>query len=155
MLLGAVDVRAAGCDLATRADARDANAAFGSELRLVEVAQSRAEGTVDLTLYWHAEYRMPTDYKVFVHVFDPATGIPAAQSDAMPCNWTYPTSRWWPGEVVVDRVSIALQGVPAGQYGIAVGVYDPATGTRLPLVDGAGVPVPDGRLVLPDLVEVE
>ena len=73
----------------------------------------------------------------------------------MPCNWTYPTSRWWPGEVVADRVSISLADVPAGQYGIAVGVYDPATGTRLPLVEQSGEPVPDGRLVLPDLVEVQ
>jgi hypothetical protein len=103
---------------------------------------------LSLTLDWRSEQRMETDYKIFVHVFDPATGVPVAQDDAMPHRWAYPTTFWGTGEVVEDVIPISLKGVPAGAYGIAVGVYDPATMERLPVVDGAGRPRADDRLVL-------
>jgi hypothetical protein len=92
---------------------------------------------------------METDYKIFVHVFDPATRVPVAQDDAMPRRWAYPTTFWGSGEVVDDLIPISLRGVPAGTYGVAVGVYDPATMERLPVTGGAGQLQPDGRLVLP------
>jgi hypothetical protein len=97
---------------------------------------------------------METDYKIFVHVFDPATNIPVAQDDAMPHRWAYPTTFWGPGEVVDDLIPISLVGVQPGAYGIAVGVYDPATMERLPVADGTDQPStlglqPDGRFVLP------
>jgi hypothetical protein len=57
---------------------------------------------------------------------------------------------------VTDAVSISLEGVPVGAYGVALGVYDPATMARLPVVDGIGQPRPDGRLVLSgEMVSVE
>ena len=93
---------------------------------------------------------MQTDYKIFVHVFDPVTKIPVAQDDAMPRRWAYPTTFWGPGEVVDDLIPLSLKDVPAGVYGVAVGVYDPATMERLPVMDGGGQLRPDGRLVLPD-----
>ena len=92
---------------------------------------------------------MDTDYKVFVHVYDPATQIPVAQDAAMPLRWHYPTGLWASGEVVTDTVPIALGEVPGGDYGLAVGVYDPANMERLEVVDGTGQTQPDGRLVLP------
>lgn len=163
MRIDTVAVQPGVCDLATVPDARDANALFGDELRLLEYHISQEQGspgagaakTLNLDLYWHAEYRMDADFKIFVHVFDPATGIPVAQEDTMPRHWTYPTTRWWPGEVVEDPISISLQGVPAGQYGLAVGVYRPSTGERLALVDGRGGLVADGRLILDETVEVK
>jgi hypothetical protein len=49
-----------------------------------------------------------------------------------------------------------LRGVLAGDYGIAVGVYDPVTMERLPVIDSAGRPQSDGRLVLPgETIQVE
>jgi len=157
--VGTIDVQQEPCHLATRPDARDANARFGVGLYLAEYSLAReADGEsprLDLTLYWQPAYRPGTDYKVFVHVYDPATGIPVAQYDGMPRNWAYPMTRWWPGEVVADPISIPLQGVSAGRYHIGVGVYDPATGERLPLVDGEGRSVEDGRWVLDETVEVE
>jgi hypothetical protein len=129
-------------------------ARFGDVLRLLGY-QLRQDGEgLHLTLHWRSERRMGTDYKVFVHVFDPATGIPVAQDDAMPLRWTYPTSLWGPGEAVTDVIPISLQGTPAGSYGLAVGVYDPASGDakhrmeRLPVVDAGGQSLPDGRLIL-------
>jgi hypothetical protein len=99
---------------------------------------------------------MKVDYKVFVHVFDPNTGVPVAQDDAMPRRWTYPTTFWWPGEVVDDIIPISLAGLPPGTYGLAAGVYDPSTGERLSAIAGDGQPLVDGLLVLPgQTVEVE
>jgi hypothetical protein len=132
------------------------NGLFGDDLRLLGYQLDHNGDRLSLTLDWRSERRMETDYKIFVHVFDPATGVPVAQDDAMPHRWAYPTTFWGPGEVVEDVIPISLQGVPAGAYGIAVGVYDPATMERLPVVDGAGRPQPDGRLVLPgEMIQVE
>jgi hypothetical protein len=102
-----------------------------------------------ITLYWRAEHCMDTDYKVFVHVFDPATQIPVAQDDAMPLRWRYPTSLWAAGEVIEDTVPISLTEAPAGNYGLAVGVYDPGNMERLEVIDRAGELQPDRRLTLP------
>ena len=132
------------------------NALFGDDLRLLGYQLDHNGDRLSLTLDWRSERRMETDYKIFVHVFDPATGTPVAQDDAMPHRWAYPTTFWGPGEVVEDVIPISLRGVPAGGYGIAVGIYDPATMERLPVVDGAGRPQPDGRLVLPgEMIQVE
>jgi hypothetical protein len=154
MSVGSVAVQQESCNLATRSDAQDANAVFGDSLRLVEYKMSQAEGRLDLWLYWRAERWMESNYKIFVHVADPATGIPVAQNDAMPHNGAYPTLSWWPGEVVEDRVSISLHGVPAGRYDIAVGIYEPATGDRLPLVDNQGEAILDGRFLLEGGIQV-
>jgi hypothetical protein len=166
--VGTIVAQQEPCHLATRPEARDVNARFGDGLYLLEYSRAsgadvpapgaretgQEEPRLDLTLYWQSANRPESDYKVFVHVFDPATGIPVAQHDGMPRNWTYPMTRWWPGEVVADPISISLQGVPAGSYLIGVGVYDPATGDRLPLVDGEGRQIEDGRLVLDETVKV-
>jgi hypothetical protein len=155
LTVGSIVVQPEPCTLASRPDADGLNAHFGDGLTLTEVALQQDGDLLDLTLYWHAAYRPETDYKVFVHVYDPATGIPVAQHDGMPRNWIYPTSNWWPGEVVSDPIAISLQDVPAGRYYIGIGVYDPASGERLPLVDGTGIAVGDGRLTLDQTIVVE
>jgi hypothetical protein len=121
---------------------------FGTMIRLPGYKLQVEGNELVLDLYWRAEQRMKTDYKIFVHVFDPATGVPVAQDDSMPVRWSYRTTLWGPGESVLDRHRIDLRGVPSGSYGVAVGVYDPATMDRLPVVL-AGESQPDGRLVLP------
>ena len=55
-----------------------------------------------------------------------------AQSDAVPAEWTRPTTGWLPGEYVLDRHAIILPAdLPAGKYDLVAGLYDPATGERL------------------------
>jgi hypothetical protein len=130
-------------------DAVNANVLFGDDVRLLGYGLRRDGEQLTLTLHWRAERRMKTNYKVFVHVFDPATGVPVAQDDAMPRRNTFPTTFWWPGDVVTDVVPISLEGAAAGAYGVAVGVYDPATMIRLPVVDADGQLRRDDRFVLP------
>jgi hypothetical protein len=74
---------------------------------------------------------MATDYKIFVHVFDPETRQPVAQDDARPHRGAFRTPLWAPGEVVGDRIPISLAGVPAGSHGLAIGIHAPETMKRL------------------------
>jgi hypothetical protein len=127
---------------------RPSDARFGDALRLLAYRVEQGDEELALTLYWRAERRMDVDYKVFVHIADPATAVPVAQDDAMPVQWRYPTTRWAPGEVVVDTIAISLQDAPAGTYDLALGVYNPVDGERLPVVDADGVLQAGGRLVL-------
>jgi hypothetical protein len=149
--LGRVTVNEPLCSFDLPPDAVAAvatNVIFGNDLRLLGYRAQRDGHDLNLVLYWRAERRMETDYKVFVHVFDLGTRVPVAQDDAMPRRWTYPTTFWAPGEVVDDAIPISLAEVPPGTYGLAVGVYDPVTGERLSAIAGDGHPLADGLLVL-------
>ncbi len=123
-------------------------AEFGGQMRLLGYDLAEQSGALALTLHWQAMRTMPADYKVFVHLFDPVTEVIVIQDDAMPLHNTYPTRWWAEGEVVSDTVSLPLTGVPAGQYRLAVGVYEPLTSDRLEAVSSAGSPLPADRLVL-------
>ncbi|MCR4406985.1 MAG: 6-pyruvoyl-tetrahydropterin synthase-related protein [Anaerolineae bacterium] len=128
----------------TRADVN-----FGGVMRLLGYDLVQNDDELQLMLHWQALSPMATDYRVFVHLFEPATERIVTQFDGMPLNGAYPTSWWLPGEVVSDRITLSLAGVPAGDYRLGVGVYNPATVTRLEAVDAAGHPLPDNRLILP------
>jgi hypothetical protein len=86
---------------------------------------------VGLTLYWRALTEMTSSYSVFTHVLGPDGQI-VAQQDNVPVNGTYPTTLWLPGEVIADDYQLSLQDdLPAGEYPIEVGFYDPDSGLRL------------------------
>ena len=87
---------------------------------------------------------------MFVHLFDPETGAVVAQDDAVPRRWMYPTTRWEAGEVVSDEIPLSMENVPDGQYQLAVGIYHPDSGDRLPVTDAADEELPGGQLVLPE-----
>ena len=72
----------------------------------------------------------------------------------MPRQGSYPTSGWLAGEVVSETIRLLLFDVLAGDYRLAVGLYDAITSDRLATVDPNGVPLPDIRLILPDEIKV-
>ncbi len=105
--------------------------------------------TVHLTLYWRAEQAAPRDYSLFVHLYD-AQGRLKAQQDSQPENGNAPTSWWQPGDLLDDPHDLTLPaGLPAGTYHLAVGMYEPASGGRLPLLDGSGTRQPDDSWQIP------
>jgi len=126
---------------------------FGGEVRLAGYELERGDDTLRLTLWWQALRDPQADYTVFVHVFDPATQVLVAQSDAQPRGGAYPTSWWSVGEVVSETVELRLGEAPQGMYQLAVGLYD-RTVTRLPATDSGGRRLPDDRMILPEVVEV-
>ncbi len=133
---------------------RATDVSFGDKLRLLGYTPVMEGGQLTLEVYWLALRAMDTDYKMFVHLIRPADGTIVAQHDAMPRDWSYPTSLWSRGEVFRDRMTLAIDNVPPGRYRLAVGVYDPAGG-RLPATAGDGNAIPDGRVFMPDEVEVD
>jgi mannosyltransferase len=111
-----------------------ADADFGDQVRLLGM---RRISSTELVLIWQALASMETDYTLFVHVLD-ADGQILVNADHLPPR---PTREWRPGQIVPDRVTLALlPDLPPGDYRIEVGLYDagdPAL-TRLPLDDGSG-----------------
>jgi hypothetical protein len=131
-------------------------ATYGELIRLEGHDLAQGPDSLDLTLYWKALDSIPADYTVFVHLFDPATGQIPSQHDGMPRGFTYPTSQWAIDEVVDDPITLSLAGVPAGDYRLAVGLYQVEGDqySRLLAVDADGQALPDGRVVLPAEVRV-
>lgn len=98
--------------------------------------QVQPGGAILLTLLWRSLAEVDENYQVFVHLLD-EQGTKIAQADGQPVQWLRPTSTWEVGEQIVDRYGLLLPDLlPAGQYTIAVGLYHPATGQRLPVSAG-------------------
>jgi hypothetical protein len=129
-------------------------AQFGGAIKLAGYDMVQETDTLRLTLHWQAVAAPGANFKFFVHVADPATARPVTQIDAMPRGSTYPTGLWVTGEVVSEELVISLDGVPSGQYDLAIGWYDPedVNLARLPAVDASGNRLTDDRLVLPDRI---
>jgi hypothetical protein len=151
--LGEVEMLLPERSFAVPVMSHEAGAAFGDDLRLLGYDLETEADSLRITLHWQALRRMGVSYTMFVHVFDPTTGEIVGQADVMAYGYTYPTAWWEAGEVVSDEVAISLEGVPAGEYGVAVGVYDADTGDRLAI--SGQLPafvVDDNRLILPEEV---
>ncbi len=118
----------------------------------VGAAPVRPGEELSLALYWRAEGTTATGYTVFVHLVGPDGEI-VAQRDQPPAAGSRPTTGWLPGEIIADDYSLTVPaGAPAGLYRLRLGIYDPATGERLP-VGGTNTPAGD-HLFLPPGVEV-
>ena len=101
-----------------------------------------------VAFYWQAKEPVDKSYNVFVHVFDSQGGL-QGQVDSPPVSGRYPTFLWQPGQVVVDNHAVTLPSdAPTGTYRVAVGMYDEATEERLPVLDGEGRTVPEGKIML-------
>lgn len=100
-------------------------------------------GSVHLTLYWQALSTMETSYTVFIHLLD-EEGELRGQRDSVPGGGSLPTTGWMSGEVVTDRYDISIASdAPPGRYRLLVGMYEPTSGKRLAVYDGAGNVVGD------------
>ena len=89
-----------------------------------------------LSLLWESLQPVDYNYQVFVHFLD-RDDNKVAQRDGQPVQWLRPTSTWQAGERIVDHYGLLLpDSTPTGRYTIAVGLYDPVTGQRLPVSAG-------------------
>ena len=94
------------------------------------------DAAFQLTLFWQPAGPTEARYSVFVHVVD-AQGELLAQDDAEPAAGAHPTSSWLADEFITDVHTLPLPDVP-GPLTLQVGLYDPATGHRLALIDDQG-----------------
>jgi hypothetical protein len=95
--------------------------------------------TQQVQLTWQRTHLECGRYTAFVHLAG-AQGL-AAQADREPLGGFYPTNAWLLHTPVTDHYDLALPpDLPPGEYQLLVGLYDPATGQRLPLLhDGEAV----------------
>jgi hypothetical protein len=129
------------------------DAIFGDQIELLGYELLRDGQTLNFKPTWKAVMDVTANYKVFVHVFDPATEKIIAQSDAMPRDNAYPTSRWLRGEVVSDTIVLPLNAAPPGAYRIAIGLYLPPN-DRLPIGGDRNIDAVNRRVILDDVIDV-
>jgi 4-amino-4-deoxy-L-arabinose transferase-like glycosyltransferase len=118
------------------------DARLGETITLLGLAELEGstidvESPLQVTLFWETAAALDMDYTVFLHVRD-AAGTTVAQHDSQPLQGAYPTSRWLPGEMVIDPHAITLPAdLPPGEYHVMAGLYRLDTLERLPLADDA------------------
>lgn len=108
---------------------------FGDQIRLNGANLSQEANALEVELVWQALTAPKEDWVVFVHLLDEGEAI-VSQHDGRPAVGLRPTTTWQAGEIVLDAHLLTLTTVSSGRYRLAVGLYDPATGLRLPLSRG-------------------
>jgi len=114
---------------------------FGDKVALlgydVNARVFRPGETIRVTLYWQTLGQLAQDYNVFTHLAD-ASGNVVAANDGLPYTQPRRTTRWTPGQAMHEVRSLELPvSVPAGLYGIELGVFDETEG-RQPIVASDG-----------------
>lgn len=116
-------------------------ALFGEEISLLganlpptlQVAPGDARS---VELIWQAQSIPTTDYSGFVQLLD-GDGRVVTQRDQLLTNGFLPSTLWTEGFVVADRYDLQIPADAApGEYRVITGIYDLATGLRLPVVIG-------------------
>ncbi len=121
----------------------------------LEETTVRPGQTVSMTLYWRALQPMDTAYTVFTHLLD-AEGNIRGQRDSIPVEGQRPTTGWVAREVIVDPYALPVDDNAApGPHRIAMGMYDGASGERLPITGAKDTPLHEGRILLEQVIEVQ
>jgi hypothetical protein len=120
---------------------------LGDSIRLLGLdppASKLAPGdTATMRLYWRADQPVEGDWKVFVHVVGPDGAI-YAQADAVPQGFSRPPSTWTVGQVIPDDYEFEIPAnAPAGEYTVAIGMYNADSGERLVATGADGTSLGD------------
>jgi len=110
------------------------NAQLGDKIQLTGYSLDRTTpSALTVTLFWQPLDKLPIDYTTFLHLRN-SQGATVAQQDSQPLDGAYPTSRWQPGEQVIDPLTLPLpKNLPAGTYTLFTGMYRLDTLERLPV----------------------
>jgi hypothetical protein len=93
-------------------------------------------GQLTVILYWQAQDEMERNYTRFVHLLN-RSGELVSQRDSTPAEGALPTTTWVTDEILSEVVLLDLPpDLPAGDYQIIVGFYDPTNWQRLSTPDG-------------------
>ena len=112
---------------------------FADGITLLDVETMAVDGSFVATLWWQADGVPQGDYTVFVQLLD-TDGAYLMGADAPPVNGDYPTRLWQPGDVIDDQhIFPDVSTLSAGSYQLAVGLYEPTSGVRLPRLDSGDV----------------
>lgn len=118
-------------------------AAFSNGITLVgyDLSNNRVQpgDTITARLYWQAKQRPAADYHLYLHLSSLDRHDVFAQADGTPALPGRPTFTWDdPHETLVSPAYAIVipPDLPPGEYRLLAGLYDFATGARLPAGDG-------------------
>ncbi|MCA9977921.1 MAG: hypothetical protein KC413_19305, partial [Anaerolineales bacterium] len=113
------------------------NINFGGTITLLGISMEPGyvNEAVPLRLVWRVDGLPPADFAPFVHLED-KWGYRWGQVE----TFAYPAAQWQPGEIIVQQVAVPVPpGTPPGAaYKLRVGLFNQATGERLPRLDDDG-----------------
>jgi 4-amino-4-deoxy-L-arabinose transferase-like glycosyltransferase len=121
---------------------------LGDSIGLVSSLIRVDDESMRVCLEWQARAPITVDYKIFVHVLS-GDGAIIAQSDSQPKDGAYPTWAWLTGERVQDCVKFSHLTLPDADWVVRAGMYDAATGQRLPITTRDGALVPEDAIEIP------
>jgi hypothetical protein len=94
--------------------------------------------SLPLRLDWQALASLAKTYTVFVHLVG-LDGTGYVQADGLPLGGLYPMHLWQPDIRYPDPWALELPSdLAPGRYRVEVGLYDLASGDRLPVAEGPG-----------------
>ncbi len=110
---------------------------FGDSLQLRRVSRPplQAGTTAILTLAWEVLATPSGEWNRTVRLERP-DGRVIAQTDGPPLGGSWPTSRWQPGELVLDELALELPAYGSGPAAVRVGWYDWRTLAAIPTQGG-------------------
>ncbi len=140
--LGRVQVTAGDHVFTTPSVPHALQTVFGNVGQLVGYDAQLQSGKLHLRLFWNVLRETDLSYTAFVHILGPDGKI-HGQVDAPPG-----TNNWVTGEYVATTYDIPTD-LDAAQAQLEVGLYDSATGKRLPTCSTAGCQSPDDHVIIP------
>ncbi|MFN8491966.1 MAG: glycosyltransferase family 39 protein [Caldilineaceae bacterium] len=119
---------------------------LGAQIRFAGYDLSQKDN-LHLALFWQALKPVDKRYKVFVHLLDKDHKI-VGQNDSEPGGGRQPTDRWQvAAPLILDNYALALPpDLAKGEYTVEIGMYNPATGARLSVLNAQQVRQPDDAI---------
>lgn len=116
---------------------------YGDAIRLIGYDLPNADALtpttpIQLRLFWRADALPAANYSLFVHLYPADSDTLITQHDGAPLTPARPTLTWDdPNEVYIgEQITLTLpDALPAGDYRLAVGLYNFENGQRLPVGD--------------------
>jgi hypothetical protein len=95
----------------------------------------RAGKTLAVTLALQDIAPLDQEHKVFVHLLGADNAV-LAQDDRLPCNFSLNKADWQPGNIVLEVYQLPLPAeMPHGEYRVVLGIYQPDSNLRLPVME--------------------
>jgi poly-gamma-glutamate capsule biosynthesis protein CapA/YwtB (metallophosphatase superfamily) len=108
----------------------------------IDTPRVRKHRPLVLTTWWRTAAAMPQRWEVFIHVDgtvpDQAPFAGGGAGEHEPGDWSHPTNRWQPGQLVMDRFDVRpYPDVPPGAYEVFVGMWQEGSRRRLAIPDAS------------------
>lgn len=115
--------------------------------KLADPAVQRAQ-KYRMTLYWKVVKPTPTSWKIFMHPHPlhldrwPLTQPDPSEDENKSCNGCFATNHWMPGDLIADEFDQEVPlGTNSGPNEIILGLYNPSSDQRMPLLSATGAGV--------------